>query len=121
MAIGVFTSLQFLGTFAGAAGGGYLYGRWGDTGIAVLDVFLLGIWLAIARGIQVPPSRSARVYALDPLDGAQADRLEAGLRAVPGVHEARVVSREHRAYLTVDSTGFDEENVVRLISGAQTR
>ena len=121
VAIGVFTSLQFLGTFAGAAGGGYLYGRWGDTGIAVLDVFLLGIWLAIARGIQVPPSRSARVYALDPLDGAQADRLEAGLRAVPGVHEARVVSRERRAYLTVDSAGFDEENVVKLIAGAQIR
>jgi MFS family permease len=121
VAIGVFTSLQFLGVFAGAAGGGYLYGRWGETGVVVLDVLLLGLWLAIARGLQVPPSRSSRVYALEPLDGAQADRLEAGLRSVPGVHEARVVSHERRAYLTVDSTGFDEENVARLIAGAQTR
>jgi predicted MFS family arabinose efflux permease len=121
MAIGVFTSVQFLGVFAGAAGGGYLYGRWGETGIVVLDVLLLGLWLAIARGIEVPPSRSARVYALQPLDRAQADRLEAGLRALPGVHEARVVGHERRAYLTVDSTGFDEENVAKLIAGAQTR
>jgi predicted MFS family arabinose efflux permease len=121
MAIGVFTSLQFLGVFAGAAGGGYLYGRWGDTGIVVLDVLLLGLWLAIARGIEVPPSRSARVYALQPLDGAQADRLEAGLRALPGVHEARVVGHERCAYLTVDSTGFDEENVAKLIAAAHTR
>jgi MFS family permease len=121
VAIGVFTSLQFLGTFAGAAGGGYLYGRWGEMGIVVLDVLLLGLWLAIARGLQVPSVRSARVYALRPLDGAQADRLEAGLRALPGVHEARVESHERRAYLTVDSTGFDEENVVKLIAGAPTR
>ena len=117
VAIGVFTSLQFLGIFAGAAGGGYLYGRWGETGIVALDVVLLGLWLVIARGLQVPSSRSARVYALRPLDGSQADRLEARLRALPGVHEARVVNHERRAYLTVDSTGFDEENVVKLIAG----
>ena len=118
VAIGVFTSLQFLGTFAGAAGGGYLYGRWGDTGVVVFNVLLLALWLVIARGIQVPSSRSARVYALRALDGAQADRLEAALRALPGVHEARVVNHERRAYLTVDSAGFDEENVARLIAGA---
>jgi MFS family permease len=117
VAIGVFTSLQFLGTFAGAAGGGYLYGRWGDTGVVVFDVVLLGLWLTIARGTHVPAARSTRVYALPPLDTAQGDRLAARLRALPGVHEVRVANSERHAYVTVDSARFDEENVARLIAG----
>jgi len=121
VAIGVFTSLQFLGTFAGAAGGGYLYGRWGDTGIVVFDIVLLGLWLVIARGIRVPAARSSRVYALPALDSAQGDRLTARLKALPGVHEVRVVGSERRAYVTVDSAAFDEENVVKLIAGDQNR
>ena len=119
VAIGVFTSLQFLGIFVGAAGGGYLYGRWGDMGVVALDVVLLGLWLVIARGLQVPATRSARVYALPVLDGEQAAALEGRLRGLAGVHEARVVSDERRAYITVDSAGFDEENVVKLIKGPQ--
>lgn len=121
VAIGVFTSLQFLGTFAGAAGGGYLYGQWGDIGVVVFDVMLLGFWLVIARGLKVPAPRGSRMYALPPLDGGQGARLAARLKALPGVHEVRVVSGERRAYITVDSAGFDEENVVKLIAGDQNR
>ena len=117
VAIGVFSSLQFLGTFTGAAGGGYLYGQWGDTGILFFDAVLLGLWLIVARGLRLPAARSARVYALPPLDEGQGERLAARLKALPGVHEARVVSDERRAYITVDSASFDEENVVKLIAG----
>jgi len=46
VAIGVFTSLQFFGAFAGAAAGGFLYGGWGVPGIVVFDAALLVIWLA---------------------------------------------------------------------------
>ena len=47
VAIGVYSSVQFLGTFVGAAAGGYLYGRWGLSGIVTADAVLLAIWLAI--------------------------------------------------------------------------
>jgi MFS family permease len=59
IAIGVFASLQFLGTFCGAAGGGFLYGRWGTTGVVIFDAALLVIWLAAAAGTRVPPPRKA--------------------------------------------------------------
>ena len=75
VAIGVFNSLQFLGAFAGAAGGGYLYGHWGETGVVVFDVVLIGLWLVIARGIGVPVAPGTRVFALPPLDAAESDRL----------------------------------------------
>ncbi len=54
VAIGVFASLQFFGTFFGAAAGGFLYGRWGTTGIVVFDAALLVIWLYL----QLSSSRS---------------------------------------------------------------
>jgi predicted MFS family arabinose efflux permease len=53
-AIGVFASIQFFGTFLGAAAGGYLYGRWGTAGVVILDTALLVMWLMVALGMRVP-------------------------------------------------------------------
>ncbi|HEY0663594.1 MAG TPA: MFS transporter, partial [Thiobacillaceae bacterium] len=116
-AIGIFSSVQFLGTFLGAAAGGFLYSRWGVTGIVVFDAVLLAGWLAAAVGMKVPAALSTRVYAVPDLDGGRADGLALQLKALPGVHGARVVARESRAYLTVDSADFDEQNVLKLIAG----
>lgn len=116
-ALGIFSSVQFFGTFMGAAAGGFAYGRWGGAGIVIINTALLVTWLAAAWGMRVPAMLSTRVYSLPELDHGRADGLAAQLQALPGVHEARVVTRERRAYLRVDSTGFDEQNVVRLIAG----
>lgn len=116
-AIGVFTSVQFLGTFAGAAAGGFLYGRWGNAGIVILDVLLLVIWLVVARGTVVPAILSTRVYSLPVLDRVEADGLTARMRALPGVREVLVSAAERTARLKVDSAGFDEHNVHKLIEG----
>lgn len=56
VAIGVFASLQFLGTFFGAAAGGYLYERWGTAGVVIFGVVLSVIWLAVSAGTRVPPT-----------------------------------------------------------------
>jgi predicted MFS family arabinose efflux permease len=54
IAIGVFSSLQFFGTFFGAVAGGYLYGKWGTSGTVIFDAVLLVIWLAAAAGMRMP-------------------------------------------------------------------
>jgi len=59
-AIGVFASIQFFGTFLGAAAGGYLYGRWGATGVVIFDTALLVMWLMVALGTRVPGQDSTR-------------------------------------------------------------
>lgn len=116
-AIGVFSSLQFFGAFLGAAAGGFLYGRWGAAGIVIFNVTLLVMWLILAYGMKVPAVLSTRVYTIPELACERADILTARLRTVAGVHEARVVPAEGRAYLKVDSAGFDEQNVLELIAG----
>lgn len=115
VAIGVFTSLQFFGAFIGAAAGGFLYSRWGASGVVIFDSALLVIWFIAALGTRVPHPVSTRAYALPALDPIRAERLAAGLGSLPGVHEARVASGEGRVYLVVDSTAFDEQNALKLI------
>jgi predicted MFS family arabinose efflux permease len=60
VAIGVFASLQFLGTFFGAAGGGYLYERWGTAAIVIFDAILIVIWLAASIGTRIPATGGQR-------------------------------------------------------------
>lgn len=54
-AIGLYSTIQFFGTFLGAAAGGVLYKHWGTAGVVVLDAVLLAIWLILAFGMRVPP------------------------------------------------------------------
>lgn len=116
-ALGVFSSVQFFGTFVGAAAGGFLYGRWGVLAIVIFILALIVIWVVAALGMKVPVSLATRVYAIPSLDRRRADGLSAQLEALPGVHEALVIAGERMAYLKVDSAGFDEENVLKLIEG----
>lgn len=61
VAIGLYSSVQFLGTFFGAAGGGYLYGRWGLEGVVIANAALLVIWLVVAAGMKAPGVRAHAV------------------------------------------------------------
>jgi predicted MFS family arabinose efflux permease len=56
-AIGVYSSVQFLGTFVGAAAGGFLYKHWAVAGIVWAGASLLVIWLILTLGMQAPPPR----------------------------------------------------------------
>jgi len=116
VALGVFTSIQFFGTFLGAAAGGWVYGSWGAMGVVAMNAGLVAVWLALTLGMKVPVALSTREYAIPTLDAQQADSLAARLRALPGVHEASVAAGERSARLRVDSAGFDDENVRRLIA-----
>jgi predicted MFS family arabinose efflux permease len=56
-AIGLYSTIQFLGTFLGAVAGGVLYKHWGVSGVIAFDVVLLAIWLILALGMRPPPPR----------------------------------------------------------------
>ena len=114
-AIGVYSSVQFLGTFIGAACGGFLYQHFGARGVFVFDFALLLGWLVLAAGMQPPARITTRAYPLPALDGAQAGSLLELLKAQPGVREVKLAPAERSAYLKVDARGYDERVVLRLI------
>jgi predicted MFS family arabinose efflux permease len=114
-AIGVYSSVQFLGTFIGAACGGFLYQHWGAGAVFGFDFVLLFVWLALAAGMKAPPSIVTRAYALPELDNRQGESLAAQLRAQPGVRDVKMAPAERTAYLKVDAKRYDERVVLRLI------
>jgi predicted MFS family arabinose efflux permease len=58
-AIGLYSTIQFFGTFLGASAGGVLYKNWGAIAVIAFDAVLLAIWLILAFGMRVPPVKNA--------------------------------------------------------------
>jgi MFS family permease len=55
-AVGIYSSLQFLGTFAGAAAGGALAQHAGAASVFVFGIVLTLVWLAVSAFMTAPPS-----------------------------------------------------------------
>ena len=116
MAIGVYSTVQFIGTFAGAATGGWLSQRYGTPAVFGFCASLAMTWLVLALGMRVPRSLVTRRYKLPKTDARTASGLVASLSGLPGVREVNLDS-EGVAFLKVDTMGFDEQNVIKLLAG----
>ena len=116
-ATGVFSSVQFLGAFVGSTAGAFVYARWHLPGVVFLATGILAFWLILAAGIRAPKRVMTRVFPLPDMEPGRAKGLVERLRALPGVDDALFSAKENAAYLKVDSAGFDEENVHKLIGG----
>jgi MFS family permease len=116
-AIGVYSSVQFLGTFIGATVGGYLFEHHGGGALFAFCAALLAIWLVFAFTMKAPAAVRTRMYHVKEMDTGKASGLSSQLAALPGVHEALVLASEGVAYLKVDMRGFDEKGVVQLLGG----
>lgn len=116
-AIGVYSSVQFLGAFTGATAGGYLYGNYGGSALFAFCGILLALWLVLAATMKAPAAVRTRMYHVQEMDTGRASGLSRELAALPGVREALVLASERVAYLKVDMQGFDEERVVQLLGG----
>ncbi len=84
-AMGVYTTAQFLGVFAGGSLGGWLLQHYGTTGVFAGAAALAGIWLLLAATMARPPHLQTRLLNVGPLDVAEARWLAERLEAVSGV------------------------------------
>jgi MFS family permease len=115
-AIGVFSSVQFVGAFVGAATGGWLSQHYGTPAVFGFCGALAVVWLLLSFGMRVPRSLETRRYQLPRTDAQSVLGLVRGLAGLPGVREVSL-GGEGVAYLKVDSKGFDEQNVIKLLAG----
>jgi MFS family permease len=110
-AIGVYSSSQFLGAFAGGALGGYLSGAYGASGVFVLTAGLLGVWLFFIITMPEPRLLATRELRVGVQTREQAEKLGRKLTGVPGVAEAIVIAEEGIAYLKVDPHALDKKKL----------
>ena len=106
-AMGVYSSLQFLGIFVGGIIGGMAHQYGGSPGVFVLTTVLAVIWLIAAAGMAQPSYLTTRLVPIADNKLSGAADLAAKLRQVPGVAEAVIIAEEGVAYLKVDTKTFD--------------
>jgi MFS family permease len=106
-AMGVYSSLQFLGIFIGGIIGGVAHQHGGSAGVFALTTILAVIWLIGAAGMAQPSYLTTRLVPIAASDLSDTAGLAAKLRQVPGVAEAVIIAEEGVAYLKVDAKSFD--------------
>ncbi|MCG7562107.1 MFS transporter [Pseudoalteromonas sp. McH1-42] len=106
-AMGVFSSSQFFGAFAGGVIGGYLAQHFNPQTVFAAAAAIGVIWLFIAWRMQIPVRSKTLSFVTEVDEPEKADALADQLVALPGVIEATVVSEENRTYLKVNDKEFD--------------
>jgi predicted MFS family arabinose efflux permease len=106
-AMGIYSSSQFFGAFAGGVIGGVVAQQF-SYGLVFAVLAGIGlIWLLIARTMQVP-ARAQRLSLVVQVDTEQdASALASQLAALSGVQEVTILLAEQRCYLKVSSQQFD--------------
>jgi MFS family permease len=113
-AMGVYSSLQFLGIFAGGVVGGWAHQHGGDAAVFALTGLMALVWLVAAATMAQPSYLTTRLLPLADAAAGDTESLAARLRQVPGVAEAVVIADEKLAYLKVDSRSFDAAKAASL-------
>lgn len=109
-AMGVYSSGQFFGAFAGGLLGGGLSTVFAPEVVLVVCAVLFAAWALLAAGLRVQTHRHSLTIVLPP--GVLDARRAAGiLLALPGVLEATVVEEEGVAHVTVDGARVGEQEL----------
>jgi MFS family permease len=116
-AMGLYSSLQFLGIFAGGVIGGWAHQYGGDAAVFVMTTVIALIWLVVAATMAQPSYLTTRLLPLADGRERDAESLALKLRQVPGVAEAVVIAEEKLAYLKVDAKSFDAA-MAQALAGA---
>ncbi len=106
-AMGLFSSAQFLGAFAGGLVGGALLARgdYGDTFAAL--ALILCAWFAVGATMRPPRQLASRIVSLQDLGDAEVERFVEQAAALDGVEEVAVYAEDRVAYLKVEKR-FDD-------------
>jgi MFS family permease len=116
-AMGVYSSVQFLGAFVGATAGGFLMEYYGGNAVLIFAMLLLLLWLIVASGMQSPAAVRTKLYHLPEMNEAAAKQLQQKLKQLNGVREVMVVASEQMVGIKVEVNGFDEAGVEQLLKG----
>jgi MFS family permease len=114
-AMGLFSSAQFIGAFAGGLLGGFLLGA-ADYATTFLSLSgILAIWLLVALTMKAPRYLASKIVSLKNLNSQELERFVERARNIEGVHEISVYETDRVAYLKVEK-GFDDSELRALVS-----
>ncbi|MDX1452184.1 MAG: MFS transporter [Oleiphilaceae bacterium] len=116
-AMGVYSTSQFLGAFAGGIAGGWAMAEFGIDGVYVLVCAVVLVWWLLAIGMRKPSSKGLSLSLKQVVTQEQAETLRQRLLVVDGVLEVVVVPEDGVLHLKVSLTGYDENTLNEALSG----
>ena len=115
-AMGVYSSSQFMGTFAGGLLGGSVHGHWGIDGLYIMVIAVLLLWLLLASSMRQPRYLSTYLLNVGVRNASEISALTRDLAAVAGVVEASVIAGEGVAYLKVEKHVLDDKKLLSFMA-----
>ena len=113
--MGIYSSSQFMGAFAGGVLGGAIASQFGEQMIFLVMSCLGLLWFIAATGLK--PLKKSKSYSFKTTieSEEQADIIAEKLIVLPGVIEATLVHNEAVAYLKLDDKVVDFQEVKALL------
>ncbi len=108
-AMGVYSSAQFLGAFAGGLLGGWVFDAFGLETVFQMCGVLAIVWWLWAQRMHKPAQLGTWMIKTGPLAEDQAMRVQAKILQSPGVFEAVWVKEDGIFYLKVDNRTVNKE------------
>lgn len=111
-AMGVYSTMQFLGAFMGGGIGGWLYSEYGsDTLFLAFTIFII-FWLLLLMRSPAPKYLTSVRLAVS--NGGN-EKQRAQLKTLAGVAEVNPLNDEGAIYLKVDANVFDYQQALAII------
>jgi predicted MFS family arabinose efflux permease len=115
-AMGVYSTCQFLGIFAGGALSGFAITVYSDSAVYILCGLILIFWLLVAVGMKVP--LVGKTLAVSIVDTSIGDaELIAKLEGLPGVLEVMIDGSRQFVYVKTSADSFDQSSFNEAIAG----
>ncbi len=108
-AMGVYSSSQFLGAFAGGIVGGFVYGAYGISGVFGFCGLALLFWAYLAFTMRNPKYLGSFMINVGEVDEERAKQLVNEIAHIQGVAEVTVIPEDGVAYLKVDNHAVDKK------------
>ena len=105
-ASGIYASSQFFGAFVGGAGGGWLLGEAGFTGLFIGLAVVCVLWLLVLSGFEPPRGLVSHRRKLSEAEQKRGAEFVAELQNLPGVEEVFLSPEEGVAYMKVNKRQF---------------
>ena len=112
--MGLYSSAQFAGAFAGGALGGFLLSSGDLLWLLCVNVALCLVWFIVSLGLKKTGNLGSREFHLEHLSQVSAKEVADKLLSVRGVLDVVLFSSEKTAYLKVDRDQLDEAALVAL-------
>ena len=116
-AMGLFSTAQFFGAFAGGLLGGLLLSNGNYAGTFAWLAAILCLWFVVALMMKPAAYLKSKIVSLQNLGEQDVGRFLQRAREIAGVHEISVYELDRVAYLKVDKS-FDERHLEALIQGS---